>query len=128
MNEELQKALAEFVKSVLGGLQQGKDFVLTQAPDLIQQLIRWHYWQAWFSVVIEIIVIFFCYRMISNLAPKWVESHDPVGETMGIIACSIIGFISTCGMIFGDLPTIIQIHVAPKVWLLEWAISQVKAK
>lgn len=37
MNENLQNALAECIKSIVNG----KDFIISQVPDSITQLLRW---------------------------------------------------------------------------------------
>ena len=128
MNEELQKALTAFAQEALTSYQQGKDFVLAEAPDVIQQLIRWKFWKAvaraaWGLVVIG--VALFLWGKVAR-SEWWKDAlHDGELELivgLGPIIMGIIGLV----IAFDNGTVALQIYLAPKVWLLEWAMRQVK--
>lgn len=130
MNDELQKALAEFVKATLAGFQQGKDFVVAQAPEVIQQLIRWNFWLNAIESAICILILFAATIFIPNLIKKVEKESDADGVIAGfrLAILSLAAFVSFLILLppHSPLGTTLEIYLAPKVWLLEWAMSQVK--
>lgn len=128
MNEDLQKALAEFVKATLTGLQQGKDFALSQAPDLIQQLLRWKFWQYTLCCVLDMLVIVLALVFVPRLveAQQTRDSYDfPLpGALAGVLG--ILGLVVIVAFMI-DGANLVELCVAPKVWLLEWALQMVKS-
>jgi hypothetical protein len=120
VNDELQKALAEFVRTTLATFQQGKDFVLAQAPEVIQQLIRWHFWNE-IAVGTGCLLGFIVLVSLTVwMLKKWGEDSIP-GLIFTVFAAVMCG-IQCCG----SYQIALQIYLAPKVWLIEWAMAQVK--
>ena len=125
MNEELQKALAEFVKATLAGFQAGKDFVLAEAPEVIQQLIRWKFWEAsvWAVFCGAACLLFVAVGLRKE---GWrINSADDLDESpLPLVALAGIGFGGFIAMTKAMVA--LQIYVAPKVWLIEWAMKAIK--
>jgi H+/Cl- antiporter ClcA len=129
VNDELQKALAEFVKATLAGFQQGKDFVLAQAPDVIQQLIRWTFWEAvaWalFSLAIAVAAAYAIKRLTPIAKEAFQDSFPNPFPFLGIaFALIVVAFAASAAV--SHVLIAMKVYIAPKVWLLEWAMQQIK--
>lgn len=57
MNEELQKQLAEVVRKSMAVAEKTGEFVLDQAPELLQEFYRWHLASEVMGVVLGIVLI-----------------------------------------------------------------------
>lgn len=124
MNEELQKALAESVRLATEGLKQGKDFVVAQAPDVIQQLLRWKFYEAvmWAValLVAAVALVLITRWSVRGKTSKQLDDIMPMPLFSG--GASIMLVVAAVS----NAMTAVQIHVAPKIYLIEWAMRQVK--
>lgn len=130
MNEELQKAIADMFNSVLSA----KDFLVGELPEYVNQLLMWRMvWSIGFFVIgLALILSAICLQ-------AWIyKSYKNKGAIYSIVsedaefwpAIIIIDFIlSVTAFIFGvSIISMewLQIWIAPKVWLVEYAASLVK--
>jgi hypothetical protein len=113
-NQALQIAINSFLEA--------KSFVLSQAPDVVQQLLLWNIW-----LRVSLLIGFTVFLVVGTLTfnklnKKLFEIDDDgflpfvhtilfLGATVGILTSSI----------FKIIPELIQLIVAPKIWLLEYA-------
>lgn len=114
MNKELAQKVLEMLTAAEG-------FVLEQAPDVVQQLLVWQFWSSVVGFVICLVVFFVCAWAVWRLF----KSADNYGPDPVIIIPSVAVIISTligCISFFNAL----QIHLAPKVFLLEYLRGIVK--
>ena len=114
MKEEITTALTSLIET----FTQTKDFVLAQAPDVIQQLIayttiKYTIW-VWVIGVIDLIAIIGFIRM-----GFWEWKKDKELECT-LWVTFIVGAILTA-MTSAILMNLIKINIAPKVWLIEYA-------
>ena len=134
MNEEMTQSLSTFVKDSIESLTTTKEFCVEQAPDLIQQILAWKFWQSvsvlliWTVIVIGYIIY---YRYVLRTCKKTKEEqnarssyHNDPYETPFFICSSMIG--AFLGLIYiivvcVNLYTILQIWIAPKIFLIEYA-------
>ena len=126
MSDELQKALAEMLKT----LQAGKDFVLAEAPDVIQQLIRWSFWEAVLYGILSTIIASVCLLALrrlwmSNQLSEWDDEGNPLVflAPLGLAVPAMFFII----LFVDNVLMALKISIAPKVWLIEWAMRQVKS-
>ncbi len=131
MNEELQKALAEFVRATLAGFKTGKDFVVAEAPDVIQQLIRWNFWSHVFWAVVFTVVALAVWRLavvrMMQIRAAKDQAYDRDNYTAGAVACGGVVGIFSCLALYNTQEAL-QIYIAPKVWLIEWAMEMLKTQ
>ena len=120
MNEELQNALAKIIETTLSA----KDFVLEQAPDIIHQLLAWKFTVSliWFCLflVIFVAVAIFNKKMWSS---SEIREDDDLWVLCGAVSLTTIG-VSFCFL--ANSITWLQIWIAPKVYLLEYASTLIK--
>jgi len=115
MNEELQKALGELLGKANDGIDAANGFLASELPEVIQQLLMWHGCRSIFYAIILCVASVFIYRKTRDLC---------VGDDLERAALKSVGY---CLFIFfsiaavSDLMNAIQIWIAPKVWLIEYA-------
>lgn len=141
MNEQLQQALTAILNKTMSGVDAGVNFLSAEIPDVIHQLLLW---KMVYSLVIFIggvllllITVVFVYKQTCKVEVEgnvnWKKykanlSFDTDGDVHpGIIAviaggCFGAGF-GIAGMT--DL-TWLQIWIAPKIYLIEYAASLAK--
>lgn len=124
MNNE---ALNEFVKFMTETLKQGKDFALTQAPDILMQIIQWKLAESVLGVIkgAASLVAAYCGFLICKRLWGLDKETDIMLHSWGL-PMFFIGMASFAACVFGIVNTLcnvenlIQIHFAPKVYLIEY--------
>ena len=125
MNEQLQTALAELIKSTL----QAKEFIVGELPEVVRQLLLWHGIQDFILFCIGLVLLAaygYCLRrfVIKNWS-KIKEADDSEGFLITMLSLVCVVVLSVPLMFIFPL-TWLQIWIAPKVWLIEYAASLVK--
>ena len=128
MNEELQKALAELLGKANEGIDAASGFLAAELPEVIQQLLIWHGVWSFILFFIAVILIPSSFMVVFKvLKGKDIEDHwanassqyDPM--SLNGLFSLISGVV---GIMFGFACLNfkwLQIWIAPKVWLLEYA-------
>ena len=126
MNEELQKALTE----ILHGVLTAKGFMLAELPEVIQQLLLWKFWyhsarMAGFIVIIGLIIVLIVKVEKYVLNAEDIDRMDKRFFGWFLVPMlSIIPIVLISGIFFNL--TWLQIWLAPKVYLIEYAASLTK--
>jgi hypothetical protein len=110
MTEKLQVALAEIIEIAVAG----KDFVLDQAPDVINQLLAWNFTLSLIWFLFGVGLIFPTVKLF-----KW--SITECTNTDGISLVPSIIVVGINSVIILANFTWLKILIAPKVYLLEYA-------
>jgi len=135
MNEQLQSALVSIIEKATTGIDAGVSFLSSEMPDVISQLIMWKmsYYSFYFvlGVILIITSILISKSMIKGRKNKdesiWWDGRYGMSEG-GIFAAIVCAVAFSLGLIMAisNLTIIMQISIAPKIWLLEYAASLVK--
>lgn len=151
MNEQLQQALASILGKTMQGVEAGVSFLSTEIPDVIHQLLVWKMAQS--SVYLSLYIIaavvgiflicksyktVFEYQRGSNLYYGNRGELEEEGRRLmaeygskmpfSMIGCAA-GFMSIIFLLVGgvaEMSTVIQIWLAPKIYLIEYAASLAK--
>jgi hypothetical protein len=117
MNNE---ALNKFVVEMTNILQSSKTFVIEQAPDVIQQVVKLHMAQALYLIGVGLVLLVSGMSIVTWANKKFKEGRDQevLGMFAGIMSVVCVG-IGTL-MFFCNLYEAVSIWVAPKVHLLEY--------
>ena len=123
MNEELQKALTE----ILSGVLTAKDFVLAELPEVLTQLLLWKFWHSLIIASLGVVVLICVLHFMTVYIKKVID----LGKTnddyyLWLIPMSIIGIPISMAAFISINITWLQIWVAPKVYLIEYAASLTK--
>lgn len=134
---ELENVLAELVKKGIEVAEQTGNFVIEQAPDLLQEFYRWHITKNVFFSLLCIIIMFTCFFIFKKTGRKENTFKYPedsslilgryysewsVGGVFIIIFC-IIGFLVSLGHLISSLYDLVFILTAPKLYLIEYFIN-----
>ena len=134
--QKTDEVLSEVVKKALIVAEKTGDFVIEQAPLLLQEFYQWHIWSDVFRIVLGII-IFLCGRYIPyfwltdesqgrysvQFFKKW-GSQDGISKNPSAswIIFSITTLISIIIIII-NIYDLIYISVAPKLYLIDYFIK-----
>lgn len=151
MNESLQQALAGILNKTMAGVEAGVNFLSAELPDVIHQLLLWKIVSSGVFFVLTLISVGFftkaCSRAIGvltehsraqnsyyrNNGEKEREARARMEELAPKIPVAICSIFLTCiswfVMLVGGLPAamdMLQIWLAPKIYLIEYAASLAK--
>lgn len=125
MNEQLQQALASIITKAVSSVENGVEFLSGQVPDVIEQLLTWKLTEAVLLCIVFLlfssIVTWKCYRKI--------KANGDYCFDDGLIALflfTLLVDILSVAMVGIYLLEAIQILIAPKVYLIEYASQLVK--
>lgn len=141
MNEQLQQALTTILNKTIDGIDTGVAFMQSELPDVIEQLLMWYAVKGLVLVFIGFILTIPLLVFLKILSKKdiqsgdrdsfWVSYYNYSSNQLGMGAsftlaalCLPTGIGVT--MFFVNLMTPIQIWIAPKIWLIEYAASLAK--
>lgn len=124
-----QNVTDQAILALMDNLKQGKDFVLEQAPDVIQQLILYRTVRevlyvtasaALFGVAWKWWKMAKAQRKNENKANRYyVDNFQSTMMFLASIGAAAVASLS----LFDSILVLIKLTLAPKVWLLEYAAS-----
>ena len=117
MSTTLNPEVAEALLSLLNDIRTAKDFVLTETPEVLQQMIGWRVMSAWFWVVAGI-----CLLIIGTAAVVLARRAWRVRDADGICAGSIVAGVAFIGgtvELSASTITLLKITYYPKWYLVE---------
>jgi len=127
MNEELQKALASLLGKANDGIDTASDFLVAELPDVIQQLLMWHGIYSFILFMISTvgftIATTLTLKVLLNIGTTdhWgANKRNSDVSAIGGVAL-IVSFFLFVMTAFTLNITWLQIWIAPKVWLIEYA-------
>jgi hypothetical protein len=129
MNEALMNNAKELLNVIITDAIAVRDFIISETPDVIQQLLAWNMTYSLVRLAVSIL-IFVCFAIGLFHHIRWIARHfNDADENLIIsnILCvatySIPSVIAT--IVFFNL-TWLQIIVAPKIYLIEYAANMAK--
>ncbi len=120
MTEELQGALTE----ILNGVLTAKDFMLTELPDVVQQLLIWKLYESFILFIIFALVVCAVFIIAHMSVKKLREQRDSCPECVYAMAALINIIPSVIAVDF--FTDWLQVWLAPKVYLIEYAANLAK--
>ena len=132
MNEQLAEKATEALHLIITGAVATQEFVLEQAPDVVRQLLAWRFTASLIgfcaSLLIPLAVIAASWTVARKMWRKfsgeeWDEARFAIGAvaTAATVIASVVALCAApacCDWL--------QIAIAPKVYLLEYAANLVK--
>ena len=144
MNEQLETQLVEILQAVSTSVGDAKEFIITELPDVVQQVLSWYTVLSIIENIIGIILVVLMVYIIRNMVvkPKSMSTanivqrlsfmkenynENGIDYSPGVLlwaATVIVMFaaaMSTLNIVF------LKILIAPKLWLIEYAATLGKA-
>jgi|SRR5690554_1835569 len=137
----LDEALATLIEKSVSGIDKASEFLVGEIPDVVYQLLLWHGVSSLIQFLVGVILLPLTILMTYKISKKlllarkqketwscWDEGSDLTSYQFDLSAVGcIVGCVS--GTIISVVSINIewlQIWIAPKVWLLEYAAQLVK--
>lgn len=132
MTEKLEQTLSKVIEKSLAIAEQTGEFVIEQAPDLLQQFYMWHTAEALYLMALGTILI-----ISGLLIPRsWGDKEEPkyydvyyLGRyyedeaMLPTIAFNAVFITPGFIMFFVNLHSLLYILAAPKLYLIEYFIK-----
>ena len=126
MNDQLQEAIKQMIDKSVAAIEKGASFASEQVPDIIQQYLMWAMAERILFVVLMAVTWLVAYKAVF----VWSKQESEYGMMSGskMIASMAGGIVSLITGVIGiaSIFGIVQILIAPKVFLLEKFMSLVK--
>ena len=113
----------EALASVIQSTTLAKDFILSEAPVVVEQLITYTLTTTSLSIFVAVLII-----SIQLYKMRWWEAQDRAATDtesilygLGWVASAISVIIFLC-----NVPVALKLWLAPKIWLIEYAADLVK--
>jgi len=135
MTEQLEQTLSKVIEKSLKLAEETGNFVIDQAPDLLQQFYAWHITESSFYLLIGVILL-----IVTILLPRlW--GRPEVGHTcdrkflgkyyafndefdaIPIIGTYLVGGFISIPIIIINTLDLLKLLVAPKLYLIEYFIK-----
>lgn len=142
MNEEVNKILAEILQKALTAAEKTGQFVIDQAPDVLQQFYKWHI----ALNLLQILLFLFLFLLTYNLYRLWsfkelnesmdkknyvkIKSRwyhiDSLGDPSGYTAKMFVQIFSYFWLIgvANAIYYLVFIAIAPKLFLIEYFLGK----
>lgn len=140
MNDQLQAALADILTKTTTAVEAGVDFLQAELPDVIQQLLAWKLAYSVATILVGTVALLLVGWSFRFYKKEWLLDSEGrrhrykttiVFDSDGDVHPGIIGLIGA--QIFGTVVffaglnfTWLQILIAPKIYLIEYAASLAK--
>lgn len=138
MNEELQQAVAALINKAVGGVEATTEFLSGELPDYIYQLLMWYGISSLVQAVFGVVLLFYTVHYTKKLGKciykglqekkewAWDGKHTTFGYVVSWFGLAITAFIAFLVAISNINIEWLQIWIAPKVWLVDYAAEMVK--
>lgn len=116
-----QQIIDQFVISMLELLKTTKDFVVSQAPDVVREILVYSLWNSllWASLnLIGVIIAIYFYKKVS-------KAKCTDDRSLGGFISAVIGIVFFMGFV-SNLNYVAKIKLAPKLFLIEYLSELVK--
>lgn len=139
MNEQLQTQFVQILKSVSESAASAKNFVLSELPDVAQQVINWYLFKSVFENIIALIFIIFAIYLLTKLFQVPISKSKAnkfqlfcyeftrdgeIKELMPTVSIPIAAIIICVALSINYLNLdCFKIIIAPKLWLIEYTTN-----
>ena len=150
MNETLQNALSQVINAAVANAEAAKGFILEQAPDVCQQLVKYTIAE----YCIRMIILFMLTAVATRISYIWVkytfalnweklswdnktkikcnlwDASENAGTAIGIGISCVVSVLLNLALIINCFcyEDAVKAYVAPKVFLIEYAADLVKSQ
>lgn len=126
MNEQAQQALNDALVRIINGATTATEFIIAETPDVIQQLLAWKMAESIAGWLLSAVVLLVLIKVGKYLKRMW--DNDPYSDTFMVASgCYVVvSFLWAMTSLLALNLTWLQIWIAPKVYLIEYAAQLVK--
>lgn len=148
MNEQLQSALAKIIEKAVAGMDSSIAFMQAETPEIVEQLLAWYAVKglmlSFLGTIMISVGIFVAIKAMKSKPEvsdnfkdtflwtrgryQWNKDEAIANEGAAMLIATFVSLSIFFGILFlcFNLMEPIQILIAPKVWLIEYASTLVK--
>ena len=129
MDNNLQEKVIQWIESTASKIG---DFATEQIPPFITEYLTWKFWEAAFSASLYLILVavagvYLAYwKKIWAWTMKELNSSDGVSLLPTLLSVAALSALLIYNFPYDEIKDMIQINIAPKVYLLEKASELIK--
>lgn len=132
MNEQLQQALTAILNKTMSGVDAGVNFLSAEIPDVIHQLLMWKLVSNSILAFLGLAVLIASYKLIrkglvnhaTETAKGW--AYEKEGRYIAPFMLGGVLSLFGSGLLLVNGMEALQIWIAPKIYLIEYAASLAK--
>jgi hypothetical protein len=131
MSNNIENAVVTLINKAVQGMETATEFLVAEIPDVIQQLLMWHfakYLILWlFFLLLIPLSIYVIFKVFKDYKVKVSWACDDYGMSpIAIVLTLLFGglLVVSFSQIFIRIDWL-MIWLAPKVWLIEYAAKLV---
>lgn len=129
MNEQLQKALVDIITKATTGMDTAISFLSEELPDVIHQLLMWHMVESlvYFSsgVILAVIIFIANYKQVKYVVKMSKENSGYIDDAFWLVL-NMFQLLWIIPIVILFNLRWLQILIAPKLYLIEYAASLIK--
>ena len=129
MDNNLQEKVIQWIESTAAKIG---DFATEQIPPFITEYLTWKFWEAAFSaslylILVAIAGVYLAYwKKIWAWNVKYFDSSDGISLLPVCLSAILLTLALFFNFPYNEIKDMIQINIAPKVYLLEKASELIK--
>ncbi len=116
-NNNVENAVVEIINKAIQGIDSTTDFLLSEIPEVIQQLLMWH-----FAKSLALCVLFCSLSIVVAIYLFKALKESTNSELIFILFCFLAIFVPVTLLNNSWL----MIWITPKVWLIEYTANLVR--
>lgn len=135
MNNELQIDLQTKVwQWIESSAQAIGDFAVKEIPPFVHQYLEWKFYEAAYGAFIHLAIVamaitLLCFtRKIMSWAERHSKASDGTSYLVPVASCCVVIVVFFTNFPVKEIKDMIQIKIAPKVYLIEKAAEIIKNK
>jgi hypothetical protein len=126
MNEQLQKQLAEYLAALSATVKSGSDFVLEQAPLLVQEKVVYGRVIETALLIAGVGAVCFAVWVFKKGWTYEADSYMDDTRLMLTIPAVIGGVVATIATVT-QMSAVAMVWFAPRLYILEWVVGMVRS-
>lgn len=120
-------ASSEIYSASKVGIVKAVDFAQEQSPLVVQEFLAWRFSQAIIYLVMGVIALALLGALVKKcLSGSWRDATEEASGVVGTIFGVGVSLIILGKCVIPNMETIVQIKVAPRVYVIEWVAEQVQ--
>jgi hypothetical protein len=131
MTNYWEKTLIDLVEKTKAGVEKGVDFAMQEAPKFIEELLKWKFYESLLAVVAAVLA-FAILTTLYIVVYRKMKDADEESRIITRVLSTLIFLAVSCAVIFPtafrNTKTMVEIKVAPRVYLVDYAASLMKSE
>jgi hypothetical protein len=118
MDDELKQRLIKYLDKMEEAVDGGSDFILDQAPLVVQEYLLWQWWLHLLAMALSILVIVPCVLLGVRLIRESYETDNEQTFGWGMLVIAISGCLLVPAI--GEAFTFLKVAIAPRIVVMEY--------